>query len=61
MSRLIATFLLVAALAPACPGWAQSAREPPIVHVAIVTDGPSETAASVRRLFLDEASAHHRS
>jgi outer membrane protein len=49
MILLLATFVGVAG-----PSVAQTERKPPVVNVAIVTDGPSERVTSLRALFLDE-------
>ncbi len=55
MAKEIATILLGVALAAAtCHVSAQAERRLPVVRVAIVMDGPSERAAALRALFLDE-------
>ena len=61
MKMRIAKFLLALALAViAGPSQAAASSQPPIVHVAIVTDGPSERAAPLRSLFLEELRAVNR-
>ena len=63
MRKAIAQILLplVAVIAAiASPSLAEVARQPPIVHVAIVADGPSERTASLRVLFLEELRAVNR-
>jgi len=51
-------FLLAISLA--LPAVVQAARKLPVVHVAIVTDGPSARTASLRELFLQEMRAVNR-
>ena len=61
MTKGMTTFLLVAAFAAnVSPAAAQTAQRPAVVHVAIVTDGPSERAAPLRALFLEELRALNR-
>lgn len=55
MAREITTTLLMVVLtAVTGPSAAQTARQMPVVHVAIVTDGPSERSASLRAAFLEQ-------
>ena len=55
MAKEIAKFLLVATLVAAANlGSAQAATPPPVVNVAIITDGSSPRVESLRALFLDE-------
>jgi len=58
MTKQFVTFLLVIMLN--LPAAVQAARQLPVVHVAIVTDGPSERVASLRALFLEEIRAVNR-
>ena len=58
MAREIFWLLWVIFLA--LPNAVQSARELPVVNVAIVTDGTSERVASLRALFLEEIRAVNR-
>lgn len=61
MARKNATILLVALFAAAAsPSLAQTTRPLPVIHVAIITDGPSERAAPLRALFLEEMRAVNR-
>ena len=58
MAKASVAILLLMVLA--LPVAAQSERHPPLTHVAIVTDGPSERAAPLRALFLEEMRAVNR-
>ncbi|MDH3311488.1 MAG: TolC family protein, partial [Gammaproteobacteria bacterium] len=61
MARWIATILLGATLATiACNVPARTEQHSPVVHIAIVMDGPSERAAPLRGLFLEEMRAVNR-
>lgn len=61
MMRTMATIMVAAVLAAVtAPSPAQTARQPPVVHVAIVADGPSERVAPLRALFLEELRAVNR-
>lgn len=61
MARKSATILLVALFAAAASSsLAQTTRLLPVIHVAIITDGPSERAAPLRALFLEEMRAVNR-
>lgn len=61
VTRKIASFLVIAALAlTASTSLAQSERRLPVIHLAIVTDGPSARGASLRALFLQEIRAVNR-
>ncbi len=58
MMKQMVIFLLAALLT--LPTVVQSARKPPVVNVAIVTDGPSERVSSLRALFLEEMRSVNR-
>lgn len=58
MAKEIVAILLLVMLA--LPATAQSSRPLPVVHIAIVTDGPSARAAPLRDLFLQEIRAVNR-
>jgi outer membrane protein len=58
MAKEIVAVLLMIVLA--LPAAVQAARQLPVVHVAIVTDGPSERVASLGALFLKEMRAVNR-
>ena len=60
MIRIAQILLAVMIAASASASLAEAARQPPIVHVAIVTDGPSERTATLRALFLEEMRAVNR-
>jgi outer membrane protein len=54
-SLLLATFVVAAAVVVA-----QTSRQPPVVNVAVVTDGTSERTRALRALFLEEMRAVNR-
>ena len=59
MARRLATILFVAAIATSpISMYAESSTS--VVHIAIVTDGPSDRAAPLRALFLEELRAVNR-
>jgi len=60
MERLAKFLLLASLLALTGPTHAQTERQPPVVRVAIVTDGPSERAEALCNLFLKEMRAVNR-
>lgn len=61
MTKRMAQILLSVVIAViASPSLTDAARQPPIVHVAIVADGPSERTAPLRALFLEELRAVNR-
>ena len=60
MKRIVTILLVAVCSAASSQSPAQTTRRPPVVHVAIVTDGPSERTASLRALFLEEMRAVNR-
>ena len=53
VKRTVTMLMTIFAIA-ACPSLAQSGRQPAVVRVAIVADGPSERVAKLRQVFLEE-------
>ena len=53
-NKIIANVLLTVLVVICTQSLAQTERDLPIKHVAVVMDGPSERSASLRDLFLDE-------
>jgi len=60
MTRTTAMILLASVLVSGAEMAPAQPAQPPVVNIAIVTDGPSERAAPLRALFLEELRAVNR-